>query len=148
MSSKSQITTSINTINDGGNNTASEVRAVYETFNDEFFPIVDTYTGTNNSGVFFQFDFAKSGNTVCLNIVIRNTTTLTVGPQSFLFFGPFLVPVPNKYFTLFLSNGQMYRAGASALNIQVSALGISISSNIPPSSEEYRGVITYIANND
>ena len=66
MSSKAQITTSINTIDDGGQNTASEVRAVFETLNSEFFPSVDTITETIADETVTLL-IRKSGNIVTIN---------------------------------------------------------------------------------
>jgi len=146
MSSKAQITESINTIDTAGNNTASEVRSVFETLNSEFFPIVDTYTGVNAENVFYKFDFAKIGNIVFLNIAIRNQSTLTVGGQSFLFSS---LNIPNKYQSLFAPNGLISQPGFNiAISYQVGTLGVTIGTTIPATGGQFRGTITYISNND
>lgn len=56
MSSKAQITESIETLENGGENTASEVRAVFETFNNELFT-PETFTETISFGPGFGFSY-------------------------------------------------------------------------------------------
>ena len=145
MSSKAQITESINTIDNGGNNTASEVRSVFETLNSEFFPSVDTYTGVNADNVFYKFDFAKIGNIVFLNIAIRNQASLSVGGQTFLFSS---LNIPNKYQSLFAPHGLISQTGFSPISYQVGTLGVTIGTTIPATGGQFRGTITYISNND
>jgi hypothetical protein len=145
MSTKAQITASINTIDDGGNNTASEVRSVFETLNNEFFPSVDTYTGVNADNVFYKFDFAKIGNIVFLNIAIRNQASLSVGGQTFLFSS---LNIPNKYQSLFAPHGLISQTGFSPISYQVGTLGVTIGATIPATGGQFRGTITYISNND
>jgi hypothetical protein len=145
MSSKAEITARINTIDNGGNNTASEVRTVFETLNSEFFPSVDTYTGVNPANVFYKFDFAKIGNVVFLNIAIRNQASLSIGGQSFLF-SP--LNIPNKYQSLFAPHGLISQTGFSPISYQVGTLGITIATTIPGTGGQFRGTITYISNND
>jgi hypothetical protein len=145
MSTKAQITASINTIDDGGNNTASEVRSVFETLNNEFFPSVDTYTGVNADNVFYKFDFAKIGNIVFLNIAIRNQASLSVGGQTFLFSS---LNIPNKYQSLFAPHGLISQTGFSPISYQVGTLGVTIGTTIPATGGQFRGTITYISNND
>jgi len=72
MSSKAQITTAINTLNNGGNNTASEVRTVFETLNNEFFPTIETLSGTTSNGLDYEINAIKTGNLVVLNGVLTN----------------------------------------------------------------------------
>jgi hypothetical protein len=72
MSSKTQITTAINTLNNGGNNTASEVRTVFETLNNEFFPTIETLSGTTSNGLDYEINAIKTGNIVVLNGVFEN----------------------------------------------------------------------------
>jgi hypothetical protein len=143
--SKAQITASIDTIDDGGNNTASEVRAVFETLNSEFFPSVDTYTGVNAENVFYKFDFAKIGNVVFLNIAIRNQANLSVGFQNFIFSS---LNIPNKYKSLFAPHGLISQTGFSPISYQVDFFGITIGTNIPATGGQFSGIIIYISNND
>jgi hypothetical protein len=72
MSSKAQITASINTIETGGNNPASEVRSVFETLNNAFFPSVQTISGTTANGLDYEIKAIKIGNFVVLNGVLTN----------------------------------------------------------------------------
>lgn len=78
MSSKAEITDSINTINDGGNNTALDVRTVFETLNSEFFPTVENVSGFTDDGVIYNFNFYKLGNMVNVNMVIETTINIIV----------------------------------------------------------------------
>jgi hypothetical protein len=90
MASKAQITSSINTINNGGNNTASEVRAVYEVFNNEFFEagVLDTqltsnlidfnpFTRPQSANVAYSIRLKKMGNVVFIYGSITNNQNLS-----------------------------------------------------------------------
>ena len=72
MASKAQITESINTLENGGNNTASEVRAVFETLNNEFFSTIETVSGTTENGLVYDIKASKIGRNVVLNGTLTN----------------------------------------------------------------------------
>jgi len=87
MSTKAQITTSINTINDGGVNTAAEVRAVFDTLKNNFYPDVITVNQADTSiitlnpalaaSITYEVNIYKQGRTVTMNFVLyKNTTAL------------------------------------------------------------------------
>jgi len=85
MSTKAQITTSINTINDGGVNTASEVRAVFNTLKDNFYPDVISVNHTDTSiitlnpalasSITYNVDIWKQGRTVTMRFHMLKSTT-------------------------------------------------------------------------
>jgi len=94
MSSKAQITTSINTIENGGLNTASEVRAVFEKLNDEFFEtgVLDTQLTSNlidfnpfsrpqSANITYSIRLKKQGNVVFIYGSITNNQNIS---QSFI----------------------------------------------------------------
>jgi hypothetical protein len=75
MASKATITASIDTINNGGANTAAEVRAVFETLNTEIFtPDAYTQLVTFSTGFTLNLLIQKIGALVILNGVVENTT--------------------------------------------------------------------------
>ncbi len=95
MSSKAQITESINTIDNGGNNTASEVRTVFEKLNSEFFNlgVLDNQLTSNliefnpfsrpESAVLgYSISLKKTGNVIFIYGLITNTQNVI---QSFVF---------------------------------------------------------------
>jgi len=85
MSTKAQITTSINTINDGGVNTAAEVRAVFNTLKDNFYPDVITVNQADTSiitlnpalaaSITYIADIWKQGRTVTMRFTLFKSTT-------------------------------------------------------------------------
>jgi hypothetical protein len=76
MASKATITASIDTINNGGANTAAEVRAVFETLNTELFT-PDAYAElvTFSTGFTLNLLIQKIGALVILHGVVENTTS-------------------------------------------------------------------------
>lgn len=109
------------------------------------FPTADTYTGINTENVFYKFDFVKIGNVINLNIAIRNQAFLSVGAQSFLFSN---LNIPSKYHSLLAPHGLISQTGFSPISYQVGTLGITIGTTIPSTGGQFRGTITYIANNE
>ena len=89
MSTKAQITTSINTINDGGVNTAAEVRAVFNTLKDNFYPDVITVNQADTSiitlnpalaaSITYNVDIWKQGRTVTMRFHMLKSTTALFG---------------------------------------------------------------------
>ena len=81
MSTKAQITTEINTIDDGGLNDAAEVRAVYEVLNDNFYGIktTDNNASTNvftedDADKIYSVATSKNGGVVSNRFTLRNNT--------------------------------------------------------------------------
>ena len=78
---KADITVQINTIDDGGVNPASEVRAVYEVLNDNFYGLktTDTNATTNvitesSSDKVYDVKTIKKGGQVTITGTLRNNT--------------------------------------------------------------------------
>lgn len=81
MATKTDIQNAINTINDGGLNTAAEVRAVYEVFKDALYPtkITDSQSTTNVltidlADITYVLNLTKIGNLVSVSGRISNGT--------------------------------------------------------------------------
>jgi hypothetical protein len=145
--SLTSLTNSINTnIRNAINKIIKGVHAdtLQEVVNSQY-PTVDTYTDISENSVFYKFDFVKIGNVVNLNIAIRNQAFLSVGGQSFLFTS---LNIPSKYHSLFAPHGLISQTGFSPISYQVGTLGITIGATIPSTGGQFRGTITYIANNE
>lgn len=85
MSTKAQIQSSINTINDGGANTAAEVRAVYNTILDNIYGTViteaysnladnTTFTTPNGTTHYYGLEMVKQGRVVTVTGFLTNKT--------------------------------------------------------------------------
>ena len=143
MASKAQITTSINTLENGGNNTASEVRAVFETLNSEFFPEIDVI-GNSIGGLSFTLRFSKIGRLVTVSISCTNLTSGILGNIEY--------QLPEKYKSLYLSYHPLF-ISSNRMNIE---LNPDVTSPVvKPSWLEFIGVppginfrttLTYISN--
>lgn len=92
---KADITNSINTIDDGGNNTAAEVRGVLGNLRDNSYGTVvtETYTSIlndnpnttpNGTTHYYVLRFTKQGRTVTVNGTLTNSTTSIVSNQKWL----------------------------------------------------------------
>lgn len=142
MSSKVDITNSINTIDDGGQNTASEVRAVFETLNDEFFSEVETISGTTLLGFSYDFKFLKQGNTVILQGELTNNSGL-IETETF-------TGLPSKYRPL--TNMSVVDIAVSdtlqTSKVIVNWLNGNIRCEAIMPNVTYRINLSYISNND